>query len=123
MSTIPTDAQRPKHDPDQLRIPGMYGFEHFPAEMEGAIQALSIITGNDLELEADLAKLQVDNSKFKPTKNESTNYEMGENKVCVSAEMYTLLLIMKGKKVRFNGYDYLMINGDRFPIILREKAI
>ena len=43
----------------------------------------------------DLAKLQVNNDKFTPTKNESTNYEIGENKVCVSAEFFTLLLIMK----------------------------
>ena len=64
--------------------------------------------------------LEADGTKFKPTKNESTNYEIGETKVCVSAELYTLLLIMKGKKVRFQGYDYLMINGDSFPIILRE---
>ena len=71
----------------------------------------------------DLSKLQVDASKFTPTKNENTNYEKGENKVCVSAEMYTLLLIMKGKKVRFEGYDYLLINGDNYPIILREKVV
>ena len=70
----------------------------------------------------DLAKLQVNNDKFTPTKNENTNFEIGENKVCVSAEFYTLLLIMKGKRVRFENYDYLMINGDNYPIILREKA-
>ena len=71
----------------------------------------------------DLMKLEVNNDKFTPTKNENTNYEKGENTTCVSAEMYTLLLIMKGKKVRFNGYDYLMINGDNYPIILREKVV
>ena len=71
----------------------------------------------------ELSKLAVNNDKFTPTKNPDTNYEMGENKVCVSAEMYTLLLIMKGKKVRFDGYDYLMINGDSYPIILREKVL
>ncbi len=71
----------------------------------------------------NLANLQADSTKFKPTKNESTNYEIGENKVCVSAEFYTLLLIMKGKKVRFEGYDYLMINGDSYPIVLREKVL
>ena len=47
---------------------------------------------------------------------------MGENKVCVSGELYTLLLIMKGKKVRLDGYDYFLINGDNYPIILREKV-
>ena len=68
----------------------------------------------------ELSKIQADGTKFKPTQNPDTNYEMGENKVCVSGEFYTLLLIMKGKKVRFDGYDYLLINGDSFPIILRE---
>ena len=71
----------------------------------------------------NIGMLQADSTKFTPTKNESTNYEIGENKVCVSAELYTLLLIMKGKKVRFNGYDYLMINSDEFSIILREKVL
>ena len=71
----------------------------------------------------DLAKLQVDSTKFKPTKNESTNFQIGENKVCISAEFYTLLLIMKGKKVRFENYDYLVINGDTYPIVLREPVI
>ena len=68
----------------------------------------------------ELSKLAVDNSKFKPTANPDTNFEMGENKVCISGEFYTLLLIMKGRKVRFEGYDYLLINGDSYPIILRE---
>ena len=71
----------------------------------------------------DLEKLQVNNSKFTPTKNENTNYEIGENKVCVSAEMYTLLLVMRGNKVRFNNYDYLLILNGTFPVILREKAV
>jgi len=71
----------------------------------------------------DLKKLAVDDSKFKPTQNPDTDYEMGENKVCVSGEMYTLLLIFKGEKIRFEGYDYFLINSDNYPIILRSKVI
>ena len=70
----------------------------------------------------DLNRIQADSTKFKPTQNPDTENEMGENKVCVSAEFYTLLLIMKNKTVRFEGYDYFMINGDTFPIILRKMV-
>ena len=68
----------------------------------------------------DISKIDVNNDFFTPTANPDTNYEKGQDKVCISAEFYTLLLIMKGKKVRFKGYDYLLINGDNYPIILRE---
>ena len=69
----------------------------------------------------EIAKLQADSSKFKPTQNPDTNFEMGENKVCISGELYTLLVIMKGKSVRLEGYDYFLIN-EEYPIILRKKV-
>ena len=69
----------------------------------------------------DLSALAVNDALFMPTKNEQTNFERGE-KGCISAEFYTLLLMCKGKKLRFNGYDYLILvveNG--YTLILREK--
>lgn len=67
-------------------------------------------------------KLQVDATKFKPTQNENNNYEIGE-KNSISAELLTLLVKIKGDKLRIGNYDYFVINGDDYPIILRDKYV
>ena len=67
----------------------------------------------------DISKIQVNNKCFTPTLNPETNYERGE-KGCISAEFYTLLLIMNGKKIKFNNYYYFAIINDGFVLILRE---
>ena len=68
----------------------------------------------------DINKLQVDNAKFKPTKNVNTNNEIGETG-CISPEFLTILIHLKGGRILYQGYTYFSINSNDYVIVLREK--
>lgn len=68
----------------------------------------------------DLSKIQVDNSKFTPTKNENNTNELGTIG-SISPELLIILLKTKDK-LRINGYNYWAFTNTGYPIILREKV-
>ena len=68
----------------------------------------------------DFNKVQVTDSKFKPTKNVNTNNEIGETG-CISPEFLTILIHLKGGRILFKGYTYFVINSNEYVIVLREK--
>ena len=68
----------------------------------------------------DIDKIQVDNSKFKPTANINTNNEIGQNG-CISPEFLTILIHLKGGRILYKGYSYFAINSGSYIIVLREK--
>ena len=68
----------------------------------------------------DIEKIQVNDKLFKPTKNVNTNYEKGEIG-CISPELFTILIHLKGGRIVFKGYSYFSINSNDYVIVLREK--
>ena len=68
----------------------------------------------------DIDKIQVDDKKFKPTKNVNTKNEMGETG-CISPEFLTILVHLKGGRILYKGYTYFAINSNDYVIVLREK--
>lgn len=68
----------------------------------------------------DLSLIKVNNKCFIPTKNPNTSFERCE-KGGISAEFYTLLIIMNGKRIKHEDYYYFCIINDGFVMILREK--
>ena len=68
----------------------------------------------------DINKIQVDDTRFKPTKNVNTNNELGEAG-CISPEFLTILIHLKGGRILFKGYSYFAINSNNYIIVLREK--
>ena len=68
----------------------------------------------------DLSLIKVKNALFVPTKNKSTSFERAE-KDAISAEFYTLLIILNGRRIKYKNYYYFALINDGFVLILREK--
>ena len=68
----------------------------------------------------DLSLIQVKNDLFVPTKNKNTSFERAESGA-ISAEFYTLLLILNGKRIKYKNYYYFALINDGYALILREK--